>query len=123
MAIGESLDSRCRAFADFPRWRFIIDFVSIEDPNAESRTTTPMATQQSPDDRLRRLNQGCCPIHGIWMPQVDRWQERIGGALDGAQVTIVECPRKDCSVQAFAASVDGPWELLPDFQHLLGGES
>jgi len=81
-----------------------------------------MARKQSAADRRRRLGQGCCPIHGIWMPQVGVWEERTGGALDGAQVTTVKCPRKDCHIKAYAVSWDGPWELSPEYQHLLSGE-
>ncbi len=81
-----------------------------------------MARRQSAADRYRRLMEGCCPVHGIPMDQVDGWSERLGGALDGAQVTIVACPRRDCGIRAYAASYDGPWELLPAYQELLAGE-
>jgi hypothetical protein len=81
-----------------------------------------MSRKQSASDRFTRLSRGCCPIHGIFMPQVSNWNERVGGALDGAEVTVVECPRRDCDVRAFAASCDGPWELLPEFRHLLNEE-
>jgi hypothetical protein len=80
-----------------------------------------MARKQSAFDRSQRIERGCCPIHGIWMPQAANWADRIGGALDGAHVTIVKCPRRDCGIRAYAASFDGPWELLPEYQHLLAG--
>lgn len=75
--------------------------------------------KQSKEDRTNRLSEGRCPVHGIWMPQVDSWHEQNGGALDGAQFTIVECPRGDCHIRAKAFSIDGPWELLPEFVYLL----
>ncbi len=56
------------------------------------------------------------------MPQVGSWQEQIGGSYDGADYTIVECPRRDCHIRAKAFSVDGPWELLPEWIYLLEGE-
>lgn len=81
-----------------------------------------MPRQQSAADRRKRLGEGRCPVHGIFMPQVGGWSRRVGGALDGKQVTIVECPRRDCSIQAYAAAPDGPWELLPEHDWLLAGE-
>ena len=32
-----------------------------------------MTVRQSTADRLRRLNEGSCPVHGLWMGQVDGW--------------------------------------------------
>lgn len=78
-----------------------------------------MTKKQSIQDRVKRINEGRCPIHGLYMPQVGYWEEQKGGALDGAVVTEVECPRKDCNIRAKAAGPDGPWELLPEWKYLL----
>lgn len=70
--------------------------------------------RQSIDDRVERLNKGCCPIHGIDMPQVDQVGE------GGVRRWLVECPRLDCEVQGLSQQPDGPVELLPAFQVLIG---
>jgi hypothetical protein len=78
--------------------------------------------KQSAKDRIKRINEGRCPIHGVSMTQVSCWDKQIGGALDSTDVCVVECPRRDCHIQAVAASADGPWELLPEWDPLLAGE-
>ncbi|MFL9911884.1 hypothetical protein [Paraburkholderia sp. RL17-337-BIB-A] len=70
-----------------------------------------MAAKQSAADRLKRLDEGRCPIHGLDMTQV-------GLANDG-RLFIVACPRKDCSVQATEARPFGEATLLPAFSHLI----
>ena len=83
--------------------------------------------KQSPADRLFRLSEGRCPVHGYWMPQVDGWYYSDTGeryywpedAEDMGMYTIVGCPRKDCGIQAIAFSLDGPWELLEEWEHLV----
>jgi hypothetical protein len=37
-------------------------------------------------------------------------------------IAIVECSREVCGVQAFAGGPDGPWDLTPQWQHLLKDE-
>ncbi|MEE9581065.1 MAG: hypothetical protein V3V74_07110 [Nitrosomonadaceae bacterium] len=69
--------------------------------------------------RLKRLNNGNCPIHGLWMSQVGSWVKKVGGSLDGADVCIVGCPRKKCKIRAWAADIDGPFEILDEFVYLL----
>jgi hypothetical protein len=81
-----------------------------------------MGRNQSAADRADRLSHGRCPIHGIGMPQVSPWEKKIGGMLDGADVAVVECPRKDCGIQAYSCGPVGPCELLPKWHHLLRGE-
>ncbi len=65
--------------------------------------------------RRERLSQGCCPLHGLWMPQVDGWY----APLHGKPYTIVGCPHPQCEVQAKAFSSHGEWELLPPYAHLV----
>jgi len=71
--------------------------------------------KQSRDDRLKRLKEGCCPIHGIVMGQVDISDDRI--------TFIMECPRRDCNIRTFEIDAeDGSIEsiaLLPEFKYLL----
>lgn len=74
-----------------------------------------MARKQSLQDRLRRFNQGFCPIHGLFMNQVDGWYY----PEEEKPYTIVACPRKDCVARAKAPSFDGPWELLSECSFLL----
>ncbi|HXM35617.1 MAG TPA: hypothetical protein VN920_10550 [Pyrinomonadaceae bacterium] len=71
-----------------------------------------MAAKQSVADRLKRLEEGRCPIHGLVMTQV-------GNTDDGRHLFIVACPRKDCSVQATEAKPFGEATLLPAFSHLI----
>jgi hypothetical protein len=78
----------------------------------------PRIHGQSVASRRARLDRGCCPVHGIGMSQVFFWFKRCGGKLDGLDVTVVGCPRKDCRIEAFAASCDGPWELCPEHLYL-----
>ena len=64
--------------------------------------------RQSVRDRKERLSRGCCPTHGLFMPQIDGWyRPRLG-----RQYTVVGCPRKDCHIRAKAFSYEGPWMLL-----------
>ena len=70
--------------------------------------------KQSKQDRELRLSEGRCPIHGGWMGQVDSWYE-----MDGVSYTVVGCGRRDCNIRAKAYSMDGPWELMPEFEYLL----
>jgi hypothetical protein len=62
--------------------------------------------RQTPVDQIERLANGCCPVHGLFMPQVAAWYHLPGGDW----FTIVECPRRDCQQRAKAYHVDGPWE-------------
>lgn len=74
-----------------------------------------MPRKQSLSDRLKRLNQGCCPIHGLFMSQVDSWYY----PKTGKPYTIVGCPRKNCNANARAYNFEGPWEILSDCAYLL----
>ncbi len=70
--------------------------------------------KQSKRDRELRLSEGRCPVHGGWMGQIAGWIEN-----DGAPYTFVVCSRKNCDIRAKAYSIDGPWELAPEFEYLL----
>jgi hypothetical protein len=74
-----------------------------------------MRRKQSTDERLNRLNQGCCPIHGSFMSQVDGWYY----PEDREPYTIVGCSRRDCDARAMVDSYDGPWEIMPECAYLL----
>jgi hypothetical protein len=63
--------------------------------------------KQSVKDRRERLSKGCCPTHGLFMPQIEGWYR-----FNGKDYTIVGCPRKGCGIRARAYSLDGPWELM-----------
>lgn len=70
--------------------------------------------RQSVKDRADRLKSGCCPIHGIDMPQIGIWGD------DERRGALVGCPRRDCNVMGVAEAPGGPVELLPEFRGLLG---
>lgn len=72
------------------------------------------ARKQTSADRTKRINKGCCPIHGIGMAQVGVTRDR--------KYAIVECPRRDCSIKAKTISADGPHELLREWKYILSGE-
>jgi len=74
-----------------------------------------MAHKQSLQERLGRFKQGCCPIHNLFMSQVDGWYY----PEEGKPYTIVACPRKDCLARAKALGPEGPWELLTECAFLL----
>ena len=74
-----------------------------------------MSRRQSLADRSKRFGEGCCPIHGLFMSQIDRWYY----PEDREPYTIVGCPRRECNAQAMAESYDGPWEIMPDCAYLL----
>lgn len=78
-----------------------------------------MARRQSATDRIDRLNQGCCPVHGSWMSQVGGWCD----VETDAPYTVVGCNRQNCDVRAKAYSADVSWKLLPEFTYILEGES
>ncbi len=82
-----------------------------------------MATKQSLEDRRRRLEQGCCPVHGLDMGQVDKVVEEREGGWWREVASIVECPRKGCGVRATQVLHDDPAVLLPEWMHLLGPEA
>ncbi len=69
--------------------------------------------KQSREDRLRRLNRGGCPIHGIPMGQVDVWYESPKG-----DYTIVACPRGDCNIKA-KMYLNEQCELLSQFSNII----
>ena len=70
--------------------------------------------KQSTQDRELRLSEGRCPVHGGWMSQIEPWHES-----DGVSYTVVGCSRRDCEIRAKAFSIDGPWELMPEYVYLL----
>ena len=70
--------------------------------------------KQSKADRTRRFSEGCCPVHGQEMSQVEGWCYE-----EGRRHMIVGCCRKDCQIKAKAYGIDGPWELLPEWKSLL----
>ncbi len=72
--------------------------------------------KQTIEDRLERLKNGACPIHGIPMYQIGVTEPLFGAPHC---YNIVECSRQDCLIQAFELF---PFEnaiLFPEFQYLL----
>lgn len=80
------------------------------------RKVYPVPADQSVAARKRRFyEEGGCPIHGGVMSQADGWYEDD----PWGPYTIVGCSRNACTVEAIAFSFLGPWELLPQYAHLL----
>jgi len=83
-------------------------------------TSAAMDKKRVAVEGLERLQSGRCPIHGLWMSQVEGWYYPD----DEPPYTIVGCPRRDCRIKAKAKAYDyeGPWKLLEEFEALLQGE-
>lgn len=69
--------------------------------------------------RKRFYQDGGCPIHGVAMGQSDGWY----GDDPWGPYTIISCGRNGCPVEARAFSPEGPWDLPPEFAHLIENES
>jgi len=66
-------------------------------------------------ERMVRLRQGRCPLHGAIMLPNSGWHYPI----TEAPYFEVACPSEVCSVRAKAYSQRGPWQLLPQWEYLL----
>lgn len=78
-----------------------------------------MVKKQSYSDRMKRLSDGRCPIHGIPMYQIDI--EHIlqpCGHYDTGRF-IVGCSRKDCNIKAYEEKPFEDAVLFPEFNHLI----
>jgi len=85
-----------------------------------------MVRRQSAADRQKRLDEGRCPIHGIGLCQIDSWYEEADWPKRrtlGKHYTLVTDGRNDCPLVIKAYDSDGPWEVLPEWEHILDGES
>jgi hypothetical protein len=69
------------------------------------------AAAQTARDLLRRLADGCCPIHGIGMTQT--------GLTNDETAFVCACPRKDCGITGFTHSPHGPVSLAPAWSHIV----
>ena len=90
--------------------------------DATGRKRRPPGKRQSPEDRLLRLKDRRCPVHGVCMPQVSDFFEQKGGRYDGAEVCIVQCCRRDCQISGVQDSPNSPIELLPEWRFLFRKE-
>jgi hypothetical protein len=81
--------------------------------------------KQSYSDRLKRLQEGRCPVHGV---ALDMDYTPGCGYGSWGRRAVLRCPRRDCGAMANVA-FSGHWEpcdmeilhveLLPRFQYLL----
>ena len=78
-----------------------------------------MPAKQSYADRVHRLSDGRCPIHGIPMYQIDLEYVALPCGHYEARRAIVECSRKDCEVLAYEEKPFQDAVLFPQFQYLL----
>lgn len=69
--------------------------------------------KQTAKDRVGRLSEGRCPIHGTPMPQIDC------DVVDGSHVYVVACPRKDCDIEATQTEAGGPSTLRTAWLYLV----
>lgn len=69
--------------------------------------------KQSRADRVRRLESGACPVHGIGMDQTGLQGE------GSARLFIAECPRRDCNIDGTTSEVHGPLTLSATHMHLI----
>lgn len=76
--------------------------------------------KQSRIDRIKRLENGRCPIHGI--PMYQEYLEYIKmpcGHYHATGRSIVECSRKDCNIKAYENKPFQDAELFTEFLNLI----
>jgi hypothetical protein len=84
--------------------------------------------KQSAQDRQKRLEKGCCPIHGIpmlfWACKKDFGENNFPSLTSnaGCHDFIVICPRRDCCISGVQKDLHGPLRLSGKFESLLLGE-
>jgi len=66
--------------------------------------------KQTRDDRLRRLRDSRCPIHGTVMTQI-RW--------DDQHKFVAQCARRDCEITGFTEECQGSIQLASEWLFLL----
>ena len=72
-----------------------------------------MKAKQSPHDRLLRLADCRCPVHGTAMTQTGTT------VVNGLHAYLAECPRADCGIKGTSFEAHGSLTLLPEFMHLV----
>ncbi len=77
---------------------------------------------QSIKDRLFRLSEGRCPVHGHYLSQKDSFYEpesrcQTCGHEEYKQIDILGCPRKTCNIKIY--DIDGKLYLSNEFKYLL----
>ena len=85
--------------------------------------------KQSIADRLLRLSEGRCPIHGIPMMPVDGWYwSDTGESIHYSKgwegrisYSIAKCERRDCNITAITYGLNGPCELTDEWKYLVQG--
>lgn len=68
-----------------------------------------------------RLAKGRCPVHNRHFDEDEGFPKWINEAPppDAEMRAIAACRAPGCKVRAYYEGPDGPWELLPEFAHLL----
>lgn len=94
-------------------------------------TSRKSRAKQSRTDRLKRLNEGRCPVHGMFMGQVDCLVDANYDPINENDeeehpepwFIPLRCCRKGCRIEVRADDVrDGPWVLAPEVAYLLDVE-
>ena len=88
---------------------------AMKNQTMDTKTKRRSRAEQSPEDRMRRLRNGCCPIHNMPFGQ-GAWQEDRG-----TQYFFAKCIRGDCSIGVFCYDTlgGGPWDLPAELSHLI----
>lgn len=75
--------------------------------------------KQSRQDRLKRLYEMRCPIHGIYLAQIALEWIDLPCGHSSARRSIAHCPRKDCHILVYEGYDDNLPEIFPEFSYLL----
>jgi hypothetical protein len=75
--------------------------------------------KQSRLDRMERLKDGRCPIHGIPMYQKDLEYKQMSCGHYHPGRAIVGCSRNDCDIRAYEEKPFEDAELFPEFLYLI----
>jgi hypothetical protein len=73
--------------------------------------------KQSPADRMKRMREGCCPIHNLYLHGMPLGPEDEPEQQD---CWMLSCSRKDCNfwVYGYRQLGEGPWDVPAQFSHL-----
>lgn len=75
--------------------------------------------KQSNLDRIKRLKEGRCPIHGTPMTQIGLEDILMPCGHWEFGRYVVGCGRKDCEIKAYEEEPFKDAVLLPEFQYLI----
>lgn len=81
--------------------------------------------KQSPTDRLKRLSEGRCPIHGCALyPEHGEWKFRYwkcdhcDATHQEVEKAVHKCERKACEIRTYQAEGSDVHIIFPKWKHL-----